>query len=89
MKVELPQPLLVTLRVIPVCETVSPIRCFSYVFKMAAALLKSKYGKKTGMPPSPSLPPDQSSQSQRCLGSPYWAWAGWAGKQIWMLLIQN
>ena len=33
--------------------------------------------------------PTQSSQSQRCLGSPYWAWAGWAGKQIWMLLIQN
>ena len=51
MKVELLQPLLVTLRVIPVCETVSPIRCFSYVFKMAVALLKSKYGKKTGMPP--------------------------------------
>ena len=30
----------------------------------------------------------QSSQSQRCLGSLYWAWAVWAGKQICELLVQ-
>ena len=32
--------------------------------------------------------PGQSSQSQRCLGSLYWAWAVWAGKQICELLVQ-
>ena len=31
----------------------------------------------------------QGSWSQHCLGSLYWAWAGWAGRQICMLLVQK
>ena len=31
----------------------------------------------------------QGSWSQCCLGSLYWAWAGWAERQICMLLVQK